>query len=60
MMSALKKISEKQANQTHNTESVITHFIDYAATNTSSIVQYKASDMILNIGRDASYFSEPW
>ena len=36
-----------------------THFLDYAATNPSAIIQYKASDMILHIESDASYLSEP-
>ena len=40
-------------------EAAITHFLDYAATNLSAIIQYKASDMILHIDSDSSYLSEP-
>ena len=54
ILPALNKISEYQANPTQNTESAITHFLDHAATNTTSIVQYKASDMVLQIDNDAS------
>ena len=39
-------------------EAEITHFLDYAATNMSAIIQYKASNMILHIGSDTSYLSE--
>ena len=44
--------------QLKNTEAAITHFLDYAATNPSAIIQYKSSDMILHIDSDASYLSE--
>ena len=40
-------------------EAAITHFLDYAATNMSKIIQYKASDMILHIESDASFLSDP-
>ena len=40
-------------------EAAITHFLDYAATNPSAIIQYKASDIILHIDSDESYLSEP-
>ena len=40
-------------------EGAITHFLDYAATNPSAIIQYKASDMILHIDSDSSYLSDP-
>ena len=38
---------------------MINHFLDYAATNPSAIIQYKAIYMILHIYSDASYLSEP-
>ena len=60
MLTSINTIVEEQANPTQNTESAITHFLDYAATNPSAIVQYKASDMLLHIGSDSSYLSEPW
>ena len=59
MLPDLNTIAEQQANQTHNTEAAITHFLDYAATNSTTIVQYKSSDMTLHISSDASYLSEP-
>ena len=40
-------------------EAAITHFLDYAATNLSTIIQYKASDMILHIEIDAFFLSDP-
>ena len=58
-MPALNTIAEQQENPTHNTESKIKHFLEYAATNPSTIVQYKASNMILHIDIDASYLSKP-
>ena len=40
-------------------EAGITHFLDYAATNPSTVIQYKYSNMIIHIDSDASYLSEP-
>ena len=54
MLPALKTLAEKQSSPTKNTEAAITHFLDYAATNLSAIIQYKARDMILHIDSDAS------
>ena len=59
MLPSLNTLSEQQPSQTKNTEAAITHFLDYAATNPSAIVQYKASNVILQIDSDASYLSEP-
>ena len=36
-------------------EAEIIYFLDYEATNTSAIIQYKSSYMILHIDSDASY-----
>ena len=44
---------------THNTESAITHILDYASTNTTAVVQFKASDTVLHIDSDASYLFKP-
>ena len=60
MLPALNTIAEQQSDPTHNTEAVISHFLDYADTNTTAIVQYKASDMVLHIDSDASYLSKTW
>ena len=57
ILRALNTIAEQQANPNHNTEDVITNFLYYAATNPSTIVQYKAINMMLHIYRDASYLS---
>ena len=59
MLPALNTLAEQQSSPTKNTEAVITHFLDYAATNPSAIIQYKASDMILHIYSDASYLLYP-
>ena len=56
---ALNTLVEQQARLTKNTEAEITHFLDYTATNLSAIIQYTASDMILQIDSNASYLSEP-
>ena len=58
MLPALNTPSEQQSSPTKNTESAINHFLDYAVTNPSVIIQYKASDVILHIDSDASYLSE--
>ena len=59
MPPALNTLSEQQWIPTKNTEATINHFLDYAATNPSAIIQYKASDMILHIDSDALYLSDP-
>ena len=53
MLPALNTLAEKQSSPTKNTEAAITHFLDYAAINSSAIIQYKASDTIIHIERDA-------
>ena len=45
---------------TQNNESAITHFLDYVDTNPTTVVQFKASDMVLQIDSDASYIYKPW
>ena len=57
MLTALNTLAEQQSSPTKNTEAAITHFLDYAATNPYEIIQYKASDMILQIGSAAAC---PW
>ena len=59
MLPALNTLAEQQSSPTKNTQSAITHFLDYAATNPSAIIQYKASYMIFYIDSDASYLSDP-
>ena len=60
ILTDLKTIAEQQENSTQNTEAAIIHFLDYTATNTTTIVQYKAIDMILHIDSDTPYLSKPW
>ena len=60
MLTDLNTIAEQHTNPSQNTESAITQFLDYSATNSSAVFQYKSSDVILRIGSDASYLSEPW
>ena len=59
LLPALNTLAEKQSSRTKNAEAAITHFLDYAATNMSAIIQYKASDVIPYIDSDSSYPSEP-
>ena len=59
ILPALNTLAEQQSSPTKNMEAAITHFLDYAATNPSVIIQYKASNMILQIDSDASYLSDP-
>ena len=59
MLPDLNTLAEQQSSPTKNMEATITNFLDYAATNLSAIIQYKASNMILYIDSDASYLSEP-
>ena len=59
MLPALNTIAEQQSNLTKNTEAAIKQFLDYAATNPSATIQYKSSDMMIQIDSYASYLSEP-
>ena len=59
MLPSLNTTEEQQSNPTKNNESVITKFIDYAATNPSAIIQYKSGKITIHIDSDASYLSEP-
>ena len=59
MLPALNTLAKQQSSPTKNMEAAITHLPDYAATNPSAIIQYKASDMTLHIDSDESYLSEP-
>ena len=53
MLQQLKTISDQQAHPNHNAEADITHLLDFVDTNPTSIVQFKASDMLLHIGSDS-------
>ena len=59
MLPALNTLVEQQSNPTKNTEAARTQFLDCVATNTSAIIQYKSSDIILHIDSYEFYLSEP-
>ena len=59
MLPALNILADQQPSPTKNAEAAITHFLDYAATNMSAIIQYKAIDMILRLGYDRYDVSLP-
>ena len=59
LLPALNTLAEQQSSQNKNSEAAITHFLDYAATNPSAIIQYKSSNMLLHMDSDASYLSKP-
>ena len=40
MLPALNTLAEQQSSRTKNTEAAVTHFLDYADTNLSAIIQY--------------------
>ena len=48
----LTTLAKQQSSPTKNKGAAITPFLDYAATNSSAIIQYKASDVILHIDSD--------
>ena len=58
-MTYLNSIADQQAQPTQNTEADITHFLEYAANNTTAVDQFKASDMVLHIDIYVSYLSKP-
>ena len=59
MLPALDTQADQQSSPTKNTEYAITHLLDYATTNLSAIIQYKAINMIRHIDSDASYLLDP-
>eukprot|EP00804_Cyclotella_cryptica_P014654 CCRYP_012668-RA/>CCRYP_012668-RA protein AED:0.51 eAED:0.40 QI:0/0/0/1/0/0/2/0/482 len=59
ILPALSTIASSQAAATELTLARCTQLLDYCASNPDATVQYRASDMILNIHSDASYLSAP-
>ena len=57
MLPVLNTLAEQQSSPTKNMVAAIPHFLEYAATNLSAIIQYKTSNMILHVESDASYLS---
>jgi hypothetical protein len=58
---ALSDLSSQQSAPTQNTMKRVNRFLDYMWTHPDAIIQYRASDMILNVHSDASnsYLSTP-
>ncbi len=56
---ALSDLSSKQSAPTKNTMKQVNQFLDYMWTHPEAIIQYCASDIVLNVPSDASYLSAP-
>ena len=54
---ALSDIASEQANPTEKTMKRVRQLLDYMATYPEAKIQFRASDMILNVCSDASYLS---
>ena len=57
ILHALSEIASEQANPTERTKKKVNQLLDYMATNPNAKIQFRASDMILNIHSDASYLT---
>jgi hypothetical protein len=55
---ALSSIAIEQTKGTTITMEKVKQLLDYLATNPGTTIQYRASDMIMNVHLDASYLSE--
>jgi len=55
---ALGSLAAAQSKGTQATIEACTNLLNYAATHPDAVLQYHASDMILNIHSNASYLSE--
>jgi hypothetical protein len=59
MLHILSTLASAQTTGTQATIEIMTHFLNYAATNPDAKLRYTASDMILMIESDAAYLTEP-
>ena len=59
MQHALNKIAVATTKSTDQTEKAVIQLLDYCARHLEPQIQYKASDMILNVDSDASYLVKP-
>ncbi len=59
ILMALSEISSQQTAPTENTMKHVNQFLNYMWAHPDAVVQYHASDMILNVRSDASYLSTP-
>ncbi len=56
---ALSAIARQQALPTEDTCNNVNQFFDYMATHPDAKIQYRASNMVLNVHSDALYLSAP-
>ena len=57
ILMALSAIAAEQAKPTEKTMHRVRHLLDYMHSNPNAIIQFRASDIILNIHSDASYLT---
>ena len=55
---SISTIANEQTTATEKTERKVLQLLNYLATHPAAKLQYRVSDMILNIHSDASYLSE--
>jgi hypothetical protein len=58
VLMALSSIAIEQTKGTTNTLEKVKQLLDYLATNPDATIQYRTSNMIMNVHLDASYLSE--
>ena len=56
---ALNSLAVEQKKPTIHTAIQITKFLNYSATHSDAVIEYRRSGMILHVYSDASYLSEP-
>ena len=59
MLVALKSLAAVQTKPKIETAKQVTQFLNYSATYTYAVTEYRKSGMILHIYSDVSYISEP-
>jgi hypothetical protein len=59
VLMALSTIASEQTQGTERTLEKAYQVLDYLATHPNAVVQFCASDMVMNIHSDASYLSKP-
>ena len=58
ILTALNAIASEQAAPTKRTMTRVHQFLDYMATHPDAVIRFRASDMILNVHSDASYYQQ--
>jgi hypothetical protein len=59
ILMALSAITSQQALPTEDMHNCVNQFLDYMATHPDTKIQYRASNMVLNVHSDALYLSAP-